>query len=93
MVRTLTTVCMAVAVLLTVAWPVRLMNRPTLQDPRPVRQAYARSLLIHTGAIVGLLVASGVGATLVSRQAKREYREAARRNMRELVEGRDEGGG
>ena len=89
MVRRLTTGMMALAFLLTLAWPLELLNRPVRSDPLPVRKGYARRLFVHTGAIVGLLVGAGYGAILVSRRAKKEYREAARRNLQALIEGEE----
>ena len=90
MVRRVTTIMMVLACLLTLAWPLEfLYGRPRRHDPLPERRAYAKRLLVHTGAIVGLLVGAGCGAVLVSRRAKEEYRRAAMRNMRSLVEGEE----
>ena len=90
MVRTVTTALMALTLLLVVTWPLELRERPTRRSPLPVRQTFAARLALHTGAIVVLLVLSGVGAALYSRQAKEEYRRASLRNMKTLVEGEEE---
>lgn len=89
MVRTVTTALMALSLLLALTWPLELRDRPTRRAPVEVRRAFAARLALHTGAIVVLLVASGVGAALVSRQAKEEYRRAALKNLRTLVEGEE----
>lgn len=90
MVRTVTNAIVALTLLLVVTWPLELRDRPTRRDPLPVRRAFAARLALHTGSIALLLVASGVGAALYSRQAKEEYRREALRNMKNLVEGEEE---
>ncbi len=89
MVRKLTAALMVVSIALTVwvAWMAQPRYQPSPGSPRRVRRAYAATMLSATGGIVLCLVAAGVGATIVSRQAKREYREQAMRNLRSLVEG------
>ena len=66
-----------------------LPQRPLATEPLAVRRAFAVRLLSATGGVLLCLVGAGVGASLVSRQAKREYREASLRNLRTLVEGED----
>lgn len=89
MVRRVTGGLLVLAFVLTLSWPFELRHRPNRQTPLPERQAYASRLALHTGAIVLALIGAGVGAILISRQAKREYREASMRNLRTLVEGKD----
>lgn len=86
MVRPVTTALIAAAFLLTITWPFELRDRPNRRSPLAVRQAYASRLALHTGGIVLTLIGAGVGAALISRQAKREYREASLRNLKTLVE-------
>lgn len=90
MVRPVTAFLMVAAFLLTITWPFELRGRPTRRSPLTERRAFASRLTLHTGGIIVCLVGAGVGAMLVSRQAKREYREAAMRNLRVLVEGEEE---
>lgn len=89
MARRITTALMIVAFLLTVTWPLELRNKPKASDPLPVRKAFASRLLYHTGAIVVCLIGAGVGASIYVRQARREYRDAAMKNLRTLVEGEE----
>lgn len=90
MVRRVTAALIVVAFLLTLTWPFELRHRPTRHSPLAVRQAFATRLTLHTVGIVVFLVGAGVGAALVSRAAKREYREASLRNLKALVEGEEE---
>ncbi len=90
MVRGVTTVLMIVSFLLTITWPFELRNRPTRHSPLADRRAYASRLTFHTGGIVIALVGAGIGAALISRQAKQDYREASLRNLKRLVEGDEE---
>lgn len=90
MVRGVTAALMAVAFLLTITWPFELRNRPTRHSPLVDRKAFASRLTLHTGGIVVALIGAGVGAALISRQAKREYREASLKNLKRLVEGEEE---
>lgn len=87
MVRHVTNLLIGVALLLTLTWPFELRGRPTAQSPLAQRRAFASRLTLHTGGIVLCLVGAGVGAMLISRQAKRQYREASIRNLRTLIEG------
>ena len=90
MVRRVTAALMVVAIAMTVwvAW--MLPRQPGPETPRRTRRAYAITMLSASGGIVVCLVAAGVGASVVSRRAKAEYREAAKRNLRSLVEGEEE---
>ena len=90
MVRHLTTLLMVVSFLLMVWIAAIQVQRPRASDPRPVRRAYAVRLVSAAGGVVLCLVGAGVGAALVSREAKREYRAEALRNLKSLVEGEDE---
>ena len=90
MVRWVTSLLIGLALVLTLTWPLELRDRPTRRDPRAVSRAWGTRVLIHTSGILVCLVGAGVGAVLISRQAKREYREAAMRNLRSLVEGEEE---
>lgn len=90
MVRKVTGALIVAAFLLTLTWPFELRDRPRKSDPLPRRQAFATRLLAHTAGIALCLVGAGVGAALISREAKRAYREASMRNLRSLVEGEEE---
>ncbi len=90
MVRWVTGALIGLAFVLALAWPLELRNPPTKRDPLPMRRAWGLRVMVHTSAIVVCLVGAGVGAALISRQAKREYREASVRNLRSLVEGEEE---
>jgi hypothetical protein len=89
MARRVTTALMVLAFLLTLSWPLELMNRPSVHDPLAVRKAFASRLLYHTGAIVVCLIGAGVGASIYVRQAREQYRREALRNLRTLVEGEE----
>ena len=90
MVRRVTTALMVVSFLLTITWPFELRNRPTRHSPLAEKRAYVTRFTWHTGGIVIALVGAGIGAALVSRQAKQEYREESLRNLKRLVEGEEE---
>jgi hypothetical protein len=54
-----------------------------------VRKAFAEKLLWLNGLEVLFLVGSGVGAALIVRQARRQYRDEIVRNMNALLGGKD----
>lgn len=90
MVRKLTATLMVLAIAATVWTAWMLPRQPGASAPRRVRRAYAVTMLSVSGGIVLCLLGAGVGAMVVSRQAKREYRDQAMRNLRSLVEGEEE---
>jgi len=88
-VRIVTGVFIVATFLLALSWPLELKGRPSRSSSLRTRQAFASRLALHTGGIVLCLVGAGVGAALISREAKREYREASLRNLKKLVEGEE----
>ena len=74
-----------VAWLLSWAWIIG--PPPPPKPPKPVARAYALRVSAYLGVLVVTVVASGVCAALIVRQAKQEYRDFATRNLKDLVEG------
>lgn len=89
MVRVVTGLLIAIAFGLLLLFPFSLRNRPHRSAPLPVRRAYLSQLAWHTGGLVVVLVGAGVGAVLIVRQARAEYRAEAMRNLRTLIEGKE----
>ena len=90
MVRKVTAALMIASFFLALTWPFELRNPPTRHSPLADRKAFASRLTLHTGGIVVALIGAGIGAALISRQAKEEYRQASLQNLRRLVEGEEE---
>lgn len=82
----ITAIFMLLGVALLVGWPWILGPRPSADDSREERRAYARRLSWLLGGMTGALVASGVGSLLIVRRAKSEYRDATMRNLKSLAE-------
>ncbi|HWD38320.1 MAG TPA: hypothetical protein VG944_05690 [Fimbriimonas sp.] len=85
--KVFTTTCMIAGLLLFFSWPSMLANHPGPGSSKAVRRTYADRLLLLTGLQVLTLVGAGVGAALVFRNARSEYRAEALSNMKFLLEG------
>lgn len=90
MVRRVTTLLMVASVLLTATLFFEARQPPARTAPTSVRRAFAVRLRFETMTLLLSLVGAGVGAALISREAKRSYREASMRNLQGLVEGEEE---
>jgi hypothetical protein len=82
-----TSLSLIVGFLLLVSWPWIVGKRPPAGSPRSAYAAYSRRAAGYVGGLVVCMVASGVGATLVIRRAREEYRQQAMANLKGLVEG------
>ncbi len=85
--RVLTTFLLIFGVVWLLSWAWIIGPPPPPKPPKPVARAYAMRISAYLGVLVVTVVASGVCAALVVRQAKQEYREFATRNLKDLVEG------
>lgn len=84
--KVVTTVLVVFGLLLLMAWPLVLGNRPPASN-RPQLAVYSKKLAIYTSVLVVTFFGSAVGAWLIMRQTRKEYLEASRRNFEELLEG------
>jgi len=71
---------------LLVSWPWTLGPRPPKGAPRAEFTAYSRRAAIYLGGLLLSVTSSGVGALLIMRQVKEDYRRQSIRNMEGLVE-------
>ena len=60
--------------------------RPAADAARPEKVEFLRRWAIFIGLESASLIASIVGAYLIARRARKEYREESRRNMEALLE-------
>ncbi len=76
----------SVVVLLVASAPI-LGPVPQQGAPRAVKRNYGVRTLCYLGALLFTLSGSGIGAYLVLRRAKEEYRQASLDNLKTLLEG------
>lgn len=84
-----TTVCLIIGVALFLPYGVMLKSPPRPDTPKAVRRLYAEKLFLYNGLQLLALVGAGVGAALIVRRARAEYREETLRNMRALLEAKE----
>lgn len=73
-------------VLVTLSMPVVLGKPPRKGSPVRESRAYAVRGLAATGILLVTVIGAGVGAFLLVRRARDEYREESMANMRALLE-------
>jgi hypothetical protein len=84
--KAFTTVCLIAGFGLLVCWPMLVGTPPTARSPRAEILAYRDRTTAYMLALTGSFVGSGIGALLVVRQVRAEYRRAATANMRDMVD-------
>lgn len=85
--KVFTSACLVFVVILMLGWPFIVGAAPERDAPWSARRAFSiRALVVVGGAALGLVGAS-IGALLILRQARREYSEQARENLKGLLEG------
>ncbi len=85
--KVLTTACLVTALVLMLFFPLLMTTRPGPSQPRLARRAFAVKCLSYIGLTIVVVAGAGAGSLLVMRQVRREYREQAMRNIKEMVEG------
>ncbi|MFQ3586152.1 MAG: hypothetical protein SNJ74_02345 [Fimbriimonadaceae bacterium] len=86
--RIATTACFLAGIGLLGAWPWLVGNRPSGPEvSRAMLEAYAVRLSVYMVAILLLFFLTAVFALLTVRRARLEYRDQARANLQELIEG------
>ena len=83
--RVFTTACLIATVLVFACWGA-LLHPPPASAPIAVRKQFAQEFLALTAAQLITIVGAGVGAALIVRQARKEYRDVAMANMQALIE-------
>jgi hypothetical protein len=84
-----TTICLVVGMLLFLPYAGMLAHPPTTGTSKVERRAYVEKLFLLNGLQLVCLIGAGVGATLVVKKARRDFREEAVQNMKRLVEGEE----
>ena len=84
--KLLTTAGLLVGFGLLIAFPQLVGPRPAKGASKRVYADYSRRTSWVVGGFVVCLITSGVGAVLIIREARKEYREQATRNMHDLLE-------
>lgn len=86
--RIATTACFLTGVGLLGAWPWLVGPHPSGPDvTRAVLESYAVRLTVYMAAILLFFFLTAVFALLTVRRARIEYRDQARANLQELIEG------
>jgi hypothetical protein len=82
-----TTTLLVFGLFLLVSWPWSVGRAPSREAPVEERLAYAKRLAFFVSGTVVVFGATGILALLVARQARKELREEAMANLKELLEG------
>lgn len=82
-----TTALLIFGLALLLLWPWVVGPRPPADAPKPELAAFAVRLMIYMGATILTFAVTAALALLVARQARKQYREEALANLRELIEG------
>lgn len=82
-----TSLCIVASVSIMVGWPLMIGQKPTRTSPKNVKLVYFQKGLYIASGLTLAVLGSGVGAFLLMRRAREEYREASMENMRGLIEG------
>jgi hypothetical protein len=85
-VKVFTSACLIASLALFLAFAALLAGHPAPSAPKPVKQQWAERFLVYGVCEVVTLVAAGAGSVVIVKRARREYRELAMANMRDLVE-------
>lgn len=72
---------------LLISWPWIVGRWPPSDAPQKERLRFASRFVYYTGGTVIVFAVTGLLAVLLLRQARKEFREEARKNLHELVEG------
>lgn len=87
MLKVITTACLLMSLLLAILWPRMLNSRPPKGAPRTDIRRFAKQFLIYNTVVIVSLGGASIGAILIMRQAREEYRKLAKDNMKLMVEG------
>ncbi len=85
--RVLTTVFLLFGVALMVCWPFVLGHRPGPEASHRELATYALHAILYFGVTAFTFVFAALFALLAMRQARREFVEQKRENLRGLIEG------
>ncbi|MBX7132985.1 MAG: hypothetical protein K1X67_09945 [Fimbriimonadaceae bacterium] len=91
--KILTSTLFVAGILMLLAWPLVMADRPNPDAERKVLAAFGLKMLIYFGATAITFLATAICALLLVRRAKLEFRDQASENLRGLIEGtlRDHG--
>lgn len=91
--KILTSTLFIAGILMLLAWPLVMADRPNPDAARKVLAAFGLKMLIYFGATAITFLATAICALLLVRRAKLEFRDQASENLRGLIEGtlRDHG--
>jgi hypothetical protein len=85
--KVVTTALLLFGFALLVSWPWIVGAKPPKEAPRNERAAYAKRFVYYTGGTIIVFSVTAFCAILLTRQARNEFREAARKNLEELIAG------
>lgn len=84
--KVVTTICMVFSVALLFGYVWIVGPKPPTSAPRAEKVEFLRRWATFIGLEGAALIASIVGAYLIARRARQEYREQSQRNMEALLE-------
>lgn len=87
LIKILTTFCILIAVLLMVGWPAWVGSMPGKESKKSVKLAFVQRGLAVASGLTFVVIGAGVGAFVLMRRAREEYRQASIENMKDLIEG------
>ena len=85
-VKVATTLALLVGFGLLLSFPWIVGPRPKHGAPKAAYRAYSQRITYVMGGVVGCLIGSGVGAVLILRHAREEYRLQSAKMVTELLE-------
>lgn len=68
-------------------WPWAIANRPDAEAPRADKERYLVRSTSYTIGLIAVFMLSAVGAVIVLRRARAEYREGTSENLKKLIAG------
>lgn len=86
-VKAITTALLVTGLLMLVLWPKFVGPTPATDAPRAAKRQYLRYAAFYVSGILVCIFGAAVGAVFVARQMRNEYREQAKENLNELLEG------
>ena len=77
---------MIAAIIMAALWPRMVNTRPAASASRNTKIGWARQFIAYNASVILLLGGSGIGALLIMRRTREEFREQSKLNMKLLVE-------
>lgn len=85
--KVVTTLLSVAGLLLLALWPWLVGTRPPESAPRVEVARYGVKVLAYFGLTCSVFITAAVSALILARRTRRQYLDATRENLQELIEG------